>query len=439
VAKKNTYSISQSSLPVFSGGYTMVKAPSSQVMASGAYILTINGGSSSIKFALFDTNDSQKRFMEGQVERIGLSGAIFSVKSSNKAENFTRQVSAPNHTAAVGLLMDWIDERFQRGELAAVGHRVVHGGPKYSEPQRITTEMVDALHQLQPFDPDHLPEEILLTEAFHRRFPDLVQIACFDTAFHHNLPRVAQILPIPRRYEAQGVRRYGFHGLSYAYLMEELARVAEPQEAQGRVILAHLGNGASLAAVYQGKSVDTSMGFTPTGGIPMSTRSGDLDPGLVWYLARTEKITAKKFNEMVNFQSGLLGISETSSDMHDLLERESSDIRAAEAVALFCYQVKKWVGAFSAALGGLDTIVFAGGIGENAPVVRTRICEGLGFLGIELEEKRNAVSAPIISAEASQVKVRVMHTDEEWMIAKTVCSVLGLTIEKENKDGNRKE
>jgi acetate kinase len=332
--------------------------------------------------------------------------------------------------------MDWIEERIRRGELVAVGHRVVHGGPKYSEPQQITPEMVEELHQLQPFDPEHLPEEILLTEAFHRRFPDLVQVACFDTAFNHNLPRVAQLLPIPRRYEAQGVRRYGFHGLSYAFLIEELAHVAGPQAARGRVILAHLGNGASLAAVYEGKSMDTSMGFTPTGGVPMSTRSGDLDPGLVWYLAQTESITAKQFNEMVNFQSGLLGVSETSSDMHDLLERETEDVRAAEAVALFCYQVKKWIGAFAAALGGLDTLVFAGGIGENAPVVRARICDGLGFLGIELDEKRNAASAAVISTATRPVAVRVIHTDEEWMIAKTVCCVLDLAVGKENHHGN---
>jgi len=402
-------------------------------------ILTINGGSSSIKFALFEAGDSLRRILEGRIERIGLPEATFVVKGSNKADSFSRVVTAPDHTEAVNVLMDWIEARIQRDELAAVGHRVVHGGPKYSEPQRITKEMVEELHQLQPFDPEHLPEEILLTEAFHRRFPDLPQVACFDTAFHHNMPRVAQLLPIPRRYEAQGVRRYGFHGLSYAFLMEELARVAGTEAARGRVILAHLGNGASLAAVYKGKSVDTSMGLTPTGGVPMSTRSGDLDPGLVWYLERIEGITAKKFNEMVNFQSGLLGVSETSSDMHDLLERETEDVRAAEAVALFCYQVKKWIGAFAAALGGLDTLVFAGGIGENAPVVRSRICDGLGFLGIELEENRNAVNDGVISTEASRVAIRVMHTDEEWMIAKTVCRVLGLTIGKENYDENEKD
>jgi acetate kinase len=406
------------------------------VKQAKACILTINGGSSSIKFALFDADPVLRRILAGRIERIGLPGATFVVKGLNKADNFTRPVAAANHTAAVGVLMDWIEERIRRGELTAVGHRVVHGGPKYSEPQQITPEMVEELRQLQPFDPEHLPEEILLTEAFHHRFPNLVQVACFDTAFHHDLPRVAQLLPIPRRYEAQGVRRYGFHGLSYAFLLEELARVAGPQAAQGRVILAHLGNGASLAAVYEGQSMDTSMGFTPTGGVPMSTRSGDLDPGLVWYLARTEKITAKKFNEMVNFQSGLLGVSETSSDMHDLLERETEDVRAAEAVALFCYQVKKWIGAFAAALGGLDTLVFAGGIGENAPAVRARICDGLGFLGIELDEKRNAANAAVISAETGPVAVRVMHTDEEWMIARTVCRVLSLAIGDEDYHGN---
>ncbi len=388
-------------------------------------ILTINGGSSSIKFALFEAGGPLKRILSGGVERIGTPQAALGVKGLEQKENFSRPIAAPDHTSAVGALMDWIEQRLGGVALAAVGHRVVHGGPKYKDPQLITAEMVEDLRQLTPFDPEHLPEEIQLTEALHHRFPDLPQVACFDTAFHHDLPRVARLLPIPRRYEAQGVRRYGFHGLSYAYLMEELARLAGTEAAQGRVILAHLGNGASLAAVRDGKPVDTSMGFTPTAGIPMSTRSGDLDPGLVWYLARTEKMSAKQFNEMVNFQSGLLGVSETSADMRDLLDHETQDGRAAEAVALFCYQVKKWIGGFAAALGGLDTLVFAGGIGENAPVVRARVCDGLGFLGIELDEKRNAAGEGLISAAASRVNVRVIRTDEELMIAKTVCVVLG--------------
>ncbi len=394
-------------------------------------ILTINGGSSSIKFALFEVGDTLLRLLEGDIERIGLPDASFRVKSRNQSDNFSQSVMAPDHTVAVGLLMDWIEARSGHDALTAVGHRVVHGGPTYSKPQRITAKMIDELHRLSPFDPEHLPEEILLTEAFQRRFPDLPQVACFDTAFHHELPRVAQLLPIPRRYEAQGVRRYGFHGLSYAYLMGELARQAGAEAAQARVILAHLGNGASLAAVRDGKPVDTSMSFTPTAGVPMSTRSGDLDPGLLWYLARTEKMSAKQFNEMVNFQSGLLGVSETSADMRDLLDREAQDVRAAEAVALFCYQIKKWIGAFAAALGGLDTLVFSGGIGENAPAVRSRICDGLAFLGIELDEKSNAANAGVISATTGRITVRVIRTDEEWMIAKTVCRVLDLTIAKE--------
>ena len=389
-------------------------------------ILTINGGSSSIKFAVFEAGDPLRRILEGGIERIGLPEAMFVVKGLNQTDNFSRLVTAPDHTVAVGILMDWIEGRIRRGELTAVGHRVVHGGPKYSKPQRITAEMVEELRQLSPFDPEHMPEEILLTEAFHRRFPDLPQVACFDTAFHHDLPRVARLLPIPRRYEAQGVRRYGFHGLSYAFLMRELARLGGTEAAQGRVILAHLGNGASLAAVRDGKSIDTSMSFTPTAGVPMSTRSGDLDPGLVWYLARTEKMSDKQFNEMVNFQSGLLGVSETSSDMRYLLDHETEDVRAAEAVALFCYQIKKWIGAFAAVLSGLDTLVFAGGIGEKAPIVRARICAGLGFLGIELEGKRNAANEGVISIDASWVKVRVIRTDEELMIAETVCDTLSL-------------
>jgi len=393
---------------------------------AGKLVLTINGGSSSIKFALFEAEESLQRKLEGSVERIGLPGSSFSVKSIGGGESSSRQINAPDHAAAVEALMNWIEDRIQRGELSAVGHRVVHGGPNYSEPQRITPAMIEELHRLTPFDPQHLPGEILLTEAFHRRFPRLPQVACFDTAFHHDLPRVARLLPIPRRYETKGVRRYGFHGLSYAYLMEELVGLGDPAATQGRVILAHLGNGASLAAVRDGRSVDTSMGFTPTAGVPMSTRSGDLDPGLIWFLAQTEGMNAKQFNEMVNFQSGLLGVSETSSDMRDLLATEAEDVRAAEAVALFCYQAKKWIGAYAAALGGLDTLVFAGGIGENAPAVRDRICEGLGFLGIELNESHNAKAAEVISTDGSRVTVRVIRTDEELMIARSVCRVLEL-------------
>ena len=365
------------------------------------------------------------------MEGIGQPGANLWMKGLNEAEKSSRLATAPNHAAAVDVLMGGIEDRSELSSLTGVGHRVVRGGPNDSEPQRITADMIEELRRLGPFDPEHLPSEILLTEAFHRRFSAVPQVACFDTAFHHDLPRVAQLLPIPRRYEAQGVRRYGFHGLSYAFLMGELACQAGAEAAHGRVILAHLGNGASLAAVRAGKPVDTSMSFTSTAGVPMSTRSGDLDPGLLWFLARTEGLEAKRFNEMVNFQSGLLGVSETSSDMRDLLDCEKHDVRAADAVAMFCYQVKKWIGSFAAALGGLDTLIFAGGIGENAPPVRARICEGLGFLGIELNETRNGASAPLISVDAGRVAVRVMHTNEELMIAKSVAQVLDLRTTKQ--------
>ena len=389
-----------------------------------ACILTINGGSSSIKFALFEAGAALPRVLSGKIEGIGLAQAGFVSKGLAAADNFSKRVKAPDHTAAVNVLVDWIRERISGGALAAVAHRVVHGGPQYWEPQRITPAMLDELRRLSPFDPEHLPEEILLAEAFQRQFPELPQIACFDTAFHHDLPRVARLLPLPRRYEAKGVRRYGFHGLSCAYIMEELARLDGAEAAQGRVVVAHLGNGASITAVRGGKSMDTSMSFTPTAGLPMSTRSGDLDPGLAWYFSRTEQMTAQQFNHLINHESGLLGISETSSDVRELLSREKDDVRAAEALAIFCYQARKWICALAGALEGLDTLVFAGGIGENSAPVRARICAGLAFLGLTLDEARNSQNAPVISADGSAVKARVICTDEELMLARSALRVL---------------
>jgi acetate kinase len=394
-------------------------------------ILAINGGSSSIKFALFQLGDSLERILDGMIDRIGLPETTFTVKGSIDAHSFSREVIAPDHATAIGKLVEWLEGQIGRGGLKAVGHRVVHGGQKYSEPEQITPEMIQELHRLSSFDPEHLPGEIELIKAVTHHYPDVPQVACFDTAFHRSMPRVARLLPIPRRYDEKGIQRYGFHGLSYEFLMEELARLAGTKAARGRVILAHLGNGASLAAVYNGKPVDTSMGFTPAAGVPMSTRSGDLDPGLVWYMARAEGIDARRFNEIVNSESGLFGVSEISSDMRDLIERESEDVRAAEAVALFCYQVKKWIGAFAAALGGLDTLVFTAGIGEHESEVRGRICEGLEFLGIELDDRQNANNAGVISKDGSRVTVRVIHTDEEQMIAKMVSRVLSLAVGKE--------
>jgi acetate kinase len=386
-------------------------------------ILTINGGSSSIKFAQYQLGEPLNRSLHGTVDRIGMSGTNLTFQLPGTDQRDSRSLDASDHKSAAKFLIDWLDEQHGFDTVRAVGHRVVNG-MQHTSPELVTQELLEELHSISPYDPDHLPGEIELIETFRQRNSKLPQVACFDTAFHRTMPRVAKLLPIPRCYDAKGVQRYGFHGLSYAYLMEELARLSDPAATTGRVILAHLGNGASMAAVRDGKSIDTSMSFTPTAGLVMSTRSGDLDPSLFPYFARTEQMTAKQFSVMVNHHSGLLGVSETSSDMRDLLAQEARDLRAAEAVALFCYQAKKWIGAFAAALGGLDTFVFAGGIGENAPLVRARICEGLAFLGIELSESRNAETAGVISTDASRATVRVIRTDEDLMIARSVCRIL---------------
>jgi acetate kinase len=361
-------------------------------------VLTLNGGSSSIRFAIYEAVETPRRLLAGKIDGCG--------------------------SPAAKRLLATLEAHPLFSSIKAVGHRVVQG-MRHSAPERVTPKLLAELRRLTPYAPDHLPREIELIEAVRTRHPALPQVVCFDTAFHRSMPRLAKLLPIPRRYAAQGVERYGFHGLSYASLMEELRRL-DPVAAQGRVILAHLGHGASLAAVRAGRSIDTSMGFTPAAGLMMSTRSGDLDPGLLAFLARSGRMTPAQFDRMVNHESGLLGISGTSSDMRQLLAREGRDVRAAEAVALFCYQAKKWIGAYAAALGGVDTLVFAGGIGENAPRIRARICAGLGFLGLAVDRKRNARGAPVISTRTSPGTIRVMRTDEELMIARTVVRTLGI-------------
>lgn len=391
--------------------------------SSHGFILTINGGSSSLKCSLFQVAPPLTRAASCLADRIGFPEGTLTLTDVASSTSERRTIRAAHHKDSVDPLIAWLEQKIMITDLVAIGHRVVHGGQRYREPQRLTPEVMDELRRLSPYDPEHLPAEIELIETLSRRYPMLPQVACFDTAFHRDMPRVARLLPIPRQYEATGVQRYGFHGLSYASLMEELRRLA-PHEAQGLVILAHLGNGASMAAVRGGKSVDTSMGFTPASGLPMSTRSGDLDPGLLSYLSRTEGMTVEQFHTMVNHQSGLLGVSETSSDLRDLLASESHDPRAAEAVALFCYQAKKWIGSFAAALGGLDTLVFSGGIGENSSVIRSRICDGLEFLGVAVDEAPNRAGASVISKEGRGVTVRVIHTDEESQIARSVLQLL---------------
>jgi len=385
-------------------------------------VLALNGGSSSIRFAVYEAGERPQVRLNGKVDRIGVTGTNLVSSSPDDATSAVR-LGRLDHGAAVKALLDWLAAQPVFSLVRAAGHRVVHG-MKHSEPERVTSKLLATLRRATPFAPEHLPRELALIEALSRRHPTLPQLACFDTAFHRGMPRIAKLLPIPRQYASKGVERYGFHGLSYTYLMEELGRLdSTPGD---RVILAHLGNGASLAAVHQRKSIDTSMGFTPAAGLMMSSRSGDLDPGLIYYLARTEGMTAAQFQTMVNQRSGLLGVSGISSDLRDLCAVEATDVRAAEAVNLFCYQVRKWIGSFAAALGGLDTLVFAAGIGESAPLIRKRICDGLAFLGIELDPTRNAQNARLISTDIGRVKVRVIPTNEELMIARYVSRAFGL-------------
>ncbi len=328
------------------------------------------------------------------------------------------QDDLPDHAAALEALMGGLRDRgLVRDDLAAVGHRIVHGGDRHREPQRVTLGVVADLWALVPIDPNHLPQAIAAIEAVGRAYPTVTQVACFDTAFHSLMPRVARLYGLPSRLAEEGIIRYGFHGLSYEYVMEELRRL-EPEAAAGRVVVAHLGNGASMAAVRGGVGVDTTMGFTPTGGLVMGTRSGDLDPSVPLYLLEERGLTPTEVSDLLNKRAGLLGVSGTSADMRDLLEREPEDGCAAEAVALFCYQAKKFLGAMAAALGGLDALVFTGGIGEHSATVRERVCEGLEFLGIRLDTDRNAAHARVVSSDASGVRVLVVPTDEDLMVAR---------------------
>ena len=387
-------------------------------------ILTINGGSSSIRFGVFAAERPPRRLLQGKMERIGSVEASLTVERAGDAPAKIPP-KLDRQDTPVGYLLDWLESQPEFKSIAGVGHRVVHG-MQHSEPELVTAKLLDELKSFIAFDPEHLPREIELIEALRHRYGQMPQIVCFDTAFHRTMPPVATQLPIPRRYAARGVQRYGFHGLSYTFLLQELERLGDGAAAQGRVILAHLGSGASIAAVRDGRCIDTSMGFTPAAGLMMGTRSGDLDPGLMSYLALTDSMSAEQFRTMVNHESGLLGLSESSADVRDLLDREANDPRAAEALALFCYQAKKWIGAFAAALGGVDTLVFAGGIGENAAPVRKRICDGLEFLGIDIDERANSRHAERISSGRGAVAVRVIRTDEESVIAALSIGLLEL-------------
>ena len=387
-----------------------------------AQILTINSGSSSIKFSLYQHNETLEKVLSGKIERIGTEAASF-VYSKNEQAATRNPVTAKDISAAALFLITWLEKEISLKHLTAIAHRIVYG-MHHTAPLIITPQILAELKQFSVFDPDHMPGAIVLIEKLGKKYPSLKQIACFDTAFHAGIPRVASMFPLPRRFEKDGIRRYGFHGISYNYLLEKLEVLAGKNISQGRLVLAHLGSGSSMAAVKNGRCIDTTMGFTPAGGLMMSTRSGDLDPGIITYLLRKYKYTSKQLDRLINQESGLLGVSAISADMHDLLDKEHTDISAAEAIALFCYQAKKSLCAFTGALGGVDAIVFTGGIGENASTIRSRICDGLKYLGIELDSAKNQENASMISLSGSPVNVYVIPANEEYMIAALTLALL---------------
>ncbi|CAN5443485.1 acetate/propionate family kinase [soil metagenome] len=386
-------------------------------------LFTINVGSSGIKFSMYKIDGALIPLFYGAIENRGIKTTTFSFTDTVNNEKITIPVKVNDHDEAAKYLIYWLEKKGDFKSVKAIGHRIVHG-MKHTAPEKITNKLLVELKQIAAYDPEHLPGEIKLIEAFAKRYPNLLQVACFDTAFHTTMPVVAKLLPIPAKYFAKGIQRYGFHGLSYTYLLQQLKQIAGKETANGKIIMAHLGNGASITAIKNGESIDTSMGFTPTAGLVMGTRAGDLDPGVAWYFMQVEKLTPKEFNHLINHESGLLGISETSSDMRELIKNKNSDTRAADAFDLFCYQTKKFIGAYAAVLEGLETLVFSGGIGEHSPEVRSQVCDGLEFLGIELDEIKNMNNESVISSDASKVTVHVIPTNEQLMIAKLVCDVL---------------
>jgi acetate kinase len=388
-------------------------------------LVTLNAGSSSLKFAVFSVPvpADGTRELSGAVEGIGTPGAALRWHAADGTSD-RHPVDVATHDVAAAVVIRLLADRSIIDRVAVIGHRVVHGGPDYMRAAVITDAMLDALRAIQTWDEDHLPQQLAIIAALRRHCPGRPDVACFDTAFHASMPPVAQRLPVPQRLLAGGVRRYGFHGLSFTYLLDALERAAGSSAARGRVILAHLGAGASLVAVRNGAAVDTTMGFTPTSGIMMATRPGDLDPGLIAHLLRTGRLDVAGLSTMINRQSGLLGVSGSTGDMRRLLQLEGTEPPAAEAVELFCYQGRKAVGALAAVLGGVDTLVLSGGIGEHAATIRARLVDRLEHLGIAVDAARNATNQAIISPDGAACTVRVIPTDEEIVIARQTQAVV---------------
>ncbi len=385
---------------------------------STSVIVAINAGSSSLKLTTFSA-DSLARRTSVTVDRIGTEYAQLTVISADRRAS--KPVAADHFQAAFEIGFEAAERSLTAMTLHAVGHRIVHGGSEHAKPARVTPALIEALRPLAALDPTHMPQAIALIAAVSARHPRVPQVACFDTTFHRTMPRVAQLYPVPRGAWDEGIRRYGFHGLSCEYIVGALGEL-DSVASQARLLIAHLGNGASVTAVHHGVSVDTTMGFSPTGGLMMGTRSGDLDPGVLTYLVREQHYSAEQLDHFVTMHAGLLGVSALSADMQDVLAAGSTE--SAEAVDLYCYIARKHIGALAAALNGVDTLVFTGGIGEHAVTIRSSICEGLEYLGVRLSPEANAASRPVISATDSRVTVRVIATDEDYVIARHVQQIL---------------
>lgn len=385
--------------------------------ADSVATLVINCGSSSIKFALFAGDKMPKRIWSGALERIGLSGSRFHAVDASGLTIFDDIVSISDHAHALVMLLEILD-RHPAGVLpTAVGHRVVHGGPDCDCSLAVDRALVARLRGLVPLAPLHLPHNLAGITALAKLRPDLPQVASFDTAFHDWLPRVARLTGLPKRFEQEGIRRYGFHGLSYEYVIEEIRRRYGDDAVNARIVVAHLGNGASMAAIRGGRSIETSMGFSTLAGLPMGTRCGDLDPGIILYLLTERGLSPRDIERLLYKESGLLGVSGISRDMVDLLARENS-LEAGKAIDFFCYRARQHLVALTAPLGGLDRLVFTGGIGANAPTIRSGILRKLDYLGVEVDPAQNAKNDLVISANTSRVHVDVFPSDEEMMIAR---------------------
>ncbi|MDA8090221.1 MAG: acetate/propionate family kinase [Nitrospiraceae bacterium] len=388
-------------------------------------VLVFNLGSSSLKFSVYLIGGGEEKLLaSGAAERIGLEGGRLWMQSGPGRLEEKKNFAAKKHEDAVRAIFDLIERleipKNQKNQKpSAVGHRVVHGGPGHAAPAVVDQKLLGELKGLVPFAPLHLPYEIRCIEAVARHYPHLPQVACFDTAFHRGMPEAARRFPLPASFWDEGILRYGFHGLSYEYAVSVLG-----EEARGRVVIAHLGNGASMAAIKNGRPIDTTMGFTPAGGFMMGTRSGDLDPGVLLYLINQKGFSAARIDELVNHKAGLLGVSEISPDMKTLLEKRKELPSAALAIDMFCYQLKKNIGALAAALGGLDTLVFTGGIGEKAAPVRWQACQGLEHLGIRIDERKNERHEAVISMPDSRCAVRVVQANEDLMIARHTAAIL---------------